>query len=142
MLSPMQIQRMCISYYVADYEVRPRSINSHQIAYSRVCRIPSHPRSCALLPRASSQTTATTTYCSPKQRRWDHTSSRSRAMSLAWRRTSRRTSTYRTCAASPHSSRDKGFSIRWSCHRLPYTCCRCCRRIDTGLNFGYLRGGL
>ena len=36
MLSPMQIQRMCISYYVADYEARPRSINSQSHTHAFV----------------------------------------------------------------------------------------------------------
>ena len=80
MLSPMQIQRLCTNYYVADYEVS-RTLHKQVAETEALHRIRFLPTSCESWQLEWRPVIATTTSCLRlRARRLDHTSSRYQEM--------------------------------------------------------------
>lgn len=82
MLSPMQIQRLCTNYYVADYEVS-QALQNGVTRTQSPSRIRFRQISCELWRLGWRLVTVTTTSCLHRRaRRLDHTSSHYQEMSL------------------------------------------------------------
>jgi hypothetical protein len=82
MLSPMQIQRLCTNYYVADYEVS-RAFHNETTGTQNICRIQFLLISSELWRLEWRLVIVTTISCSHQRvRRLDRTSSRCQEMFL------------------------------------------------------------
>ena len=123
MLSPMQIQRMCTNYYVADYEVRPANQGLTSIhPHLRNCRIQFHLKFSASSLHGCKRTTGMTTYFSHrKQKKLAHTNCHSPAKSRDWRRMFLHILMFLTCGVLPpwfHSNDSSPFILLFNIPRI------------------------